>query len=227
MNNKKFLPLAIVNGVHFALLSLFIFIYSVSSIITAYRLTGAYGTMMLFVSLSLVFLYIATTIMSFFVLKHKKLAIPVAAFSIFAWGVELAQFIYVCSSGSAPVGIVIFYLYEFFTANVVLALSIVLVCVLKAFGREYYYQQYPNYNYYQNQPPMSQYYPQQGYPQPQYQQPYPQPQYQQPYPQQPQPQYQQPYPQQGYPQPAPQPQQNYPAQEAAPVEPSGEPNNQQ
>ncbi|MBO7573397.1 MAG: hypothetical protein J6T25_01175 [Bacilli bacterium] len=209
-NNRRHAPLAITIAALLGFYSLFYLVLGIIALVSYIEV--GYGALIARYIISLVFnlfLLIATVLMAAFSVRSKKLLIPVGTISIFLLGVSITDCI---SITGAPVWTIVLCVIEVLVIISSLILSIVAVCVAKAFGRDYPQPQ-PQYGYdYQRPQQYPQYqqpYPQQGYPQ--YQQPYQQ-QVQQPYPQQGYPQYQQPAPQ---PQPQPYPQQPQMSPEAA------------
>ena len=185
-NNRRHVPLAITIAALLGFYSLFYLVLGIIAL-TSYIEVG-YGPIIARYIISLIFnlfLLIATVLMAAFSVRSKKLLIPVGAISIFLLGVSITDCI---SITGAPVWTIVLCVIEVLVILSSLILSIVAVCVAKAFGRDYPQPQ-PQYGYGYQQPQQYPQYPQQGYPQ--YQQQYPQ--YQQPYQQPaPQPQYQQP-----------------------------------
>ena len=185
-NNRRHVPLAITIAALLGFYSLFYLVLGIIAL-TSYIEVG-YGPIIARYIISLIFnlfLLIATVLMAAFSVRSKKLLIPVGAISIFLLGVSITDCI---SITGAPVWTIVLCVIEVLVVLSSLILSIVAVCVAKAFGRDYPQPQ-PQYGYGYQQPQQYPQYPQQGYPQ--YQQQYPQ--YQQPYQQPaPQPQYQQP-----------------------------------
>ena len=206
-NNRRGMPVIIVDAAMIGLYTLFYFIVALIAVIQYF--SYGYGTAAVQLLLALIFntfLYVSTTLMSAFSIKHKKLLIPVGMMAIYIFGTAISSFI-TMFYGPANVLTLIFEIFELVLAISIFVLTIVAVAIVRPFGRKYPCPQ-PQYGYGYQQPQYPQYqqpYPQQGYPQ--YQQPYQQPQYQQPYPQ---PQYQQPAPQ-----PQPYPQQPQMSPEAA------------
>ena len=189
-NNRRHAPLSITIAALLGFYSLFYLVLGIIALVSYVEV--GYGAIIARYIISLVFnlfLLIATVLMAAFSVRSKKLLIPVGAISIFLLGVSITDCI---SITGAPVWTIVLCVIEVLVILSSLILSIVAVCVAKAFGRDYPQPQ-PQYGYGYQQPQQYPQYPQQGYPQ--YQQPYQQqyPQYQQPYQQPaPQPQYQQP-----------------------------------
>ena len=185
-NNRRHAPLAITIAALLGFYSLFYLVLGIIALVSYIEV--GYGAIIARYTISLVFnlfLLIATVLMAAFSVRSKKLLIPVGAISIFLLGVSITDCI---SITGAPVWTIVLCVIEVLVVLSSLILSIVAVCVAKAFGRDYPQPQ-PQYGYGYQQPQQYPQYPQQGYPQ--YQQQYPQ--YQQPYQQPaPQPQYQQP-----------------------------------
>ena len=185
-NNRRHAPLAITIAALLGFYSLFYLVLGIIALVSYIEV--GYGAIIARYIISLffnLFLLIATVLMAAFSVRSKKLLIPVGAISIFLLGVSITDCI---SITGAPVWTIVLCVIEVLVILSSLILSIVAVCVAKAFGRDYPQPQ-PQYGYGYQQPQQYPQYPQQGYPQ--YQQQYPQ--YQQPYQQPaPQPQYQQP-----------------------------------
>ena len=183
-NNRRHAPLSITIAALFGFYSLFYFVLGIIALSTYIQI--GYGVLIARYIVSLVFnlfLFIATVLMAAFSVRSKKLLIPVGVVSIYLVGISISDCI---ALSSGPAWEIVLYVIEVLVSLSVLILSIVAVCVARAFGRDCPSAQ-PQYGYgyqqSQQYPPYQQQYPQQGYPQqypqqgfPQYQQHAPQPQ---------------------------------------------------